>query len=110
MINKTDVLKFALFLALIFSLTYELKAQENQNKRTKEATSIQGTYQIEVLGRANPLIPANLSQIVEKNRDQNKVVYVNLGTMARLKILPLNQIQKSSFKAIEEIVNVPSFE
>ena len=66
----------------------------------------QGTYQILVRGRQNPLIPQNIGQIVERNRHASKVVYVSLGTMVKVKILPKSEIEGAGFKPVSNVANL----
>lgn len=73
----------------------ELKALEKK---------VEGTYQVQVKNaRVKPSIPADLAQIVEKNRHATKTTYVSLGTLVRVKILPSSEISKAGFKGLEKI-------
>ncbi len=102
--------KYLVAISMI-ALSTHLFAQSNNPKGTETpASKINGTYQLEIIGRQNPLIPANLHQIVTENRKENQLSYVQLGTMVRVKILPFSEINSPSFKPLkEEFVNVESF-
>lgn len=70
-------------------------------------SNIEGTYQIQVIGtRAQPNIPGNLKEIVQKNRNATQVKYVSLGSVVKLKILPFSQINSSSFKPLTSIAHI----
>lgn len=69
-----------------------------------------GTYVIEVLGRSMPLIPENIEEIVGNQRKKNEIVYVSIGTNARIKVLSQTQINSSAFEKLKyRVVNVESF-
>jgi hypothetical protein len=52
-----------------------------------------GKYNIEVKNARNVSYPANLCEIIEKNRKPNERVEVKLGTLVTLYILSVNEIQ-----------------
>lgn len=59
----------------------------------------EGQFQIQVKDmRYKPSIPYNLDELIEKNRKQNEVTYVSLGSAVRLMILPVNYINKTGKK------------
>jgi hypothetical protein len=94
---------------LIFLLPFATFGQEASTSETKKS-SVEGTYQFEVIGRAQPMIPNNLEKIVAENRHKTKVTYVPYGTNVRIKILPENEIKAPSFKPVAEVVHVSLFE
>lgn len=102
---------FALFFCTnVFSQssTKDSKVKEQRGIEEK-LEKYQGTYQIELINtRQHPLIPYNLDEIIEKNRDDNQVKYVSLGTNVRVKILPKSEITKPNFdkNKLEQIVVV----
>lgn len=70
----------------------------------------EGTYYIEVLGRAKPSIPSNINEIVAENRKENSDTYYYLGTHVRLNILSKEKIEAPEFVKIQNnIVNLPTF-
>jgi hypothetical protein len=88
----------------------DVSAQQ-QTELEELRKKVQGTYVIEVIGRQNPLIPQDLPILIEQNRSQNQVIYITLGTMARVKILPLQEVSNPLFKKLEEeVVSVESFQ
>lgn len=79
----------------------------SQEALEKGTPSVRGTYQIELINtRSQPYIPQNLEQIVIDNRHETKISYVQLGTNVRLKIAPLSEINRPSFKAWEEFTRI----
>ena len=95
-----------LFLLLLAGIT-NTKAQTVSDTTKNKCYTIDGTYQIQVLHpRAEPLIPANINKIVLDNRDATQVKYVAVGTMVRIKILPLSEINRPDFKPLERIKHV----
>lgn len=100
---KKIITTCVLFLLLI-GIT---NAQTGNNPSKKTESSIEGTYQIQVVNsRDQPYIPTNLKQLVLDNRDAKDVKYVTLGTEVRLMILPLSEITKPDFKPIKMIAHV----
>lgn len=70
----------------------------------------EGTYYIEVLGRAKPFIPSNINEIVAENRKEKLDTYFYLGTHVRLNILSKEKIEAPEFTKIQNnIVNLPTF-
>lgn len=70
----------------------------------------EGTYYIEVLGRAKPSIPYNINEIVAENRKEKSDTYYYLGTHVRLNILSKEKIEAPEFEKIQNnIVNLPTF-
>lgn len=64
-----------------------------------------GTYQFQVIkSRGYPFIPADLDEIIRKNRKEKEIVYVELGSLVILKILPVSEIVKPAFIPMERIV------
>lgn len=90
-------LKLLLIIGVI-SLSVDAIAQE------------EGTYYIEVLGRAKPLIPSNINEIVAENRKEKTENVYYLGTHVRLRILSKEEIESANFSKIERnIINLQSF-
>ena len=90
-----------ILLLFVFILAgFAAKAQDVTDKsKVDSSVNIEGTYQFEIINsRAQPNIPGNLNQILSEKRDANKIVYMQLGTAVRLKILPWSEIKKSDFK------------
>ncbi len=103
---------FTLFLISVNSFAQSTESNSN-NKEQKsieeKLAKYQGTYQIELINtRQHPLIPYNLDEIIEKNRDKTQTKYVSLGTNVRLKILSESEVNKSNFdkNKLEQIVVV----
>jgi len=95
-------------IALIFTLSLLsisfVKAQVKADTTLNKCYTIDGTYQIQVINsRSQPLMPVNLNKIVLENRDATKVKYVPLGSIVRLMILPLSEINKPDFKPLDQI-------
>lgn len=104
---KTYISILILFFCIQVNFVF---AQQNLVKEKLVNTTIQnieGTYQIQVINiRDQPYIPANLTQLVIDNRHTTDIVYVNLGTSVRLKIIPTAEITKPDFKPLEKIVHI----
>ena len=57
----------------------------------------EGTFQIQVKNpRLKPAIPYNIDELIETNRKETEVTYVQLGTTVRLMVLPKSEIRKKS--------------
>ena len=98
------IISFCLLFLLFIGIT---KAQTATDNTKKQVSSIDGTYQIQVVNSRNkPYIPSNLNQLVLDNRDATQVKYVTLGSEVRLKVLPLSEINKPDFKPLEKIAHV----
>jgi len=81
--------------------------QLTQAENLLKEKEIEGTYQIQVINsRANPFIPGNLKEIIQKNRSQSETIYVSLGTMVRLKILSENEIKRTDFVPLQKIKHI----
>lgn len=112
---KINLLKFFFILSLItisssgFTQTSSIRHNNLKNTAAEknELNSIAGTYQIEVINtRLTPSIPGNLEEIIRNNRHQTKTIYVELGTMVRLKILSNDEINKIDFKPLKQIIHI----
>lgn len=80
--------------------------QDNGKKMTIEEKlkKYEGTFQIQIKNiRMKPSIPYNIDDIIEKNRKENEINYISLGTDVRLKILSVNDIKKNGGKKLEMI-------
>ena len=83
-----------------------VKAQIKADTTLNKCYTIDGTYQIQVINsRSQPLMPVNLNKIVLENRDATKVKYVPLGSIVRIMILPLSEINKPDFKREYECIH-----
>ena len=92
-------------MSLLF--TAIINGQTTTNTPQKPTTSIDGTYQIQVINSRNkPYIPYNLNQLVLENRDATVVKYVTIGSEVRIKVLPLSEINKPDFKPLPKIAYV----
>lgn len=93
---------FILFL-FFFSALCRLSAQ-NTGTGSQQNSSSEGTWQIQVVNSRNqPFIPGNIDEIVADKRHASEVVYVQLGTAVRLKILPVSEINRIQFIPLEKI-------
>lgn len=82
-------------------------AKSSQIPIEEKLKKYEGTYQVQVINsRQHPSIPYNLDEIILKNRDKKKIVYVQLGSQVRLEILPEEEITKATFKKIPSIANI----
>ncbi len=99
--------KSLLLLILIFTGLMS-KAQEATDKNKIDTSeNIEGTYQIQVINSRNqPLIPVNLKELVLKNRDATKIIYIPFGTDVRIKVMSTSEINKTGFKPLEPIANI----
>ncbi|MCD6019680.1 MAG: hypothetical protein K0S53_2801 [Bacteroidetes bacterium] len=99
-----------LFISLLIS-SLNVSSQSNNTKVEKQGISpvtieeklhaLQGTIQIQVRSmRYKPSIPYNIDEIVEKNRKNNDVVYIELGTDVRLKIFPKSHVADKKMELI----------
>ena len=92
-----------------FVLPGKLHAQDTLSKNAKVvvAPSIkkaEGTYTVQMINtRDLPLLPYNIDQIVEENRDAEKVVYKSLSKYVRIKILPKSEITKKDFVPVKSL-------
>jgi hypothetical protein len=111
--NKLPMLRQFLVLAIGVSFCFPLTSEAQNKNKSQEIQevkpNVKGTYQIEVIGRQQPLIPQDIDRIVKENRHKNKVIYVKIGDMVRIKVLPTSQIKSASFKPVDELIFVPSF-
>ncbi len=93
---------FILFLFIVSGLC-RVSAQ-NTGTISQQNSSAEGTWQIQVLNSRNqPFIPGNINELVAENRHASEVVYVQLGTEVRLKILSLSEINRPQFIPVEKI-------
>ncbi len=104
---KKIMKKILLLLIFIFA-GFTVKAQDIADKsKTDSSINIEGTYQIEVINtRSQPYIPGNLKEMVLEKRDATKIIYVQLGTEVRLKILPYSEIRKANFKPLPLVSHI----
>jgi len=80
---------------------------QNTELIKQQNISAEGTYQLQVINSRNqPFIPANINELVAEKRNATEVVYVQLGSEVRLKILPLSEINKPGFIPLEKIIHV----
>lgn len=69
----------------------------------------QGTYQIQMINtRKMPAIPISLISQIEKKRHQSEVRYFNFKENIKIKILPKDVIESTTFEPIERIVHLNS--
>jgi hypothetical protein len=95
-----------LYSILFFSVLILSKPVSAQEE-SKKPIGIEGTYQIQVLNtRALPLIPSNLEMLIKKERHATEEKFIKLGEQVRLKVLPLSEISKPGFKAVEKVVYI----
>ena len=95
----------ALLLVIVFfcSGLFCVTAQ-NSEYIIPQNTAAEGTFQIQVINsRSQPIIPANINELVTANRNATEIVYVQLGTDVRLKILPLSEINRPEFTRLEKV-------
>lgn len=99
--------KILLLLIFIFA-GFTVKAQDTTDKpKTNSSINIEGTYQFQMINtRAQPNVPGNLKEIILGKRDATKVIYVQLGTDVRLKILPWSEIKKSDFQPLPLVFHI----
>ena len=80
----------------IFAISQE-KPQKKQVTIEEKLQKYEGTFQIQVSDpRLKPAIPYNIDELIENNRSQNEVKYLQLGTQVRLMILPKNHVKEKS--------------
>jgi hypothetical protein len=85
------------FLLVPFFAISQEKAQKKQVTIEEKLQKYEGTFQIQVNNpRLKPAIPYNIDELIETNRSQNEVKYLQLGTQVRLMILPKNQAKGKS--------------
>ncbi|MCG2612164.1 hypothetical protein LZZ90_11665 [Flavobacterium sp. SM15] len=90
------VFQLLCFLMLTLSLFAQEKNKSNGLSIDEKLKKYEGTFQIQVKNpRSKPAIPYNIDEIIEQNRSENQVKYVQLGTEVRLMILPKKGIQKN---------------
>ncbi|MES2544652.1 MAG: hypothetical protein V4548_07195 [Bacteroidota bacterium] len=101
-------MKKILPLIILFLTGFSTIAQESADKNKIDPyANIEGTYQFEMINTRNqPYIPGNLKEIILEKRDPNKIVYVQLGTEVRLKIMPLIEIKKADYKPLPIIIYI----
>lgn len=98
--------KVLFYIIFIVSLSISGFAQEKSSHKEitieEKLDKYKDTFQIQVKDiRMKPSIPYNIDELIESNRAENKVTYVQLGTQVRLMILPKSEILKK--KKIEMI-------
>jgi PIN domain nuclease of toxin-antitoxin system len=82
-------------------------ANNQIEKNSNTLVKTEGTYQIQIINSRNkPNIPANIDELVIKNRQANEIKYLSLGTEVRLMILPLSTINSVNFKSIERFAYI----
>lgn len=92
---------------ILFSASGAVYAQHTDLISTQTNTVIVGTWQIQVINSRNqPYIPGNIIELVTENRKADEVMYMQLGTEVRLKILPLVEINRPGFIPLEKIVHI----
>lgn len=98
----------ALLLVILFFCSHIFCATaQNTEYILPQNTAAEGTFQIQVINsRSQPLIPANINELVAANRQATEIVYVQLGTDVRLKILPLTEINRSGFVPLEKVKHI----
>lgn len=78
-----------------------------QNVENGDPIKIQGTYQIQVINSRNePFIPANIEEIVKKNRKKDQIVYYKIADDVRVLILPEVTINSTDFKPLDQIAHI----
>jgi hypothetical protein len=91
-----------IFFMIVFLLVsfFAFSQEKNQKKEVTIEEKLQkyeGTFQIQVVNpRLKPAIPYNIDELIENNRSQNEVKYLQLGTQVRLMILPKNHVKGKS--------------
>jgi hypothetical protein len=100
----TKFLFFLMFLIPIISFGQE-KTVSSETKKSL----VEGTYQYEIIGRGEPIMPVNIAQIVEQNRHKTEVKYVQWGPTVRIKVLPEKDIKAAGFQPVSKFVTVESF-
>lgn len=92
-----------LFCFFVFSVTV-LGQEKNKNSNltiTEKLKKYEGTFQIQVKNpRLKPAIPYNIDELIEANRTETEIKYIQLGTEVRLMVLPKKAIQKKEKLAI----------
>ena len=86
------------FIELNIIKTKTISHRVELNKYSKAILDkYKGTFQIQVKNpRMKPSIPFNIDELIESNRSNTEVTYVQLGTQVRLMILPKNAISKGN--------------
>lgn len=69
----------------------------NENPSVSQQLVYNGTYLVEMTKRGLPLLPVEINEIVEENRQETTVTYFYLSEYVRIKILSRSEINSSSF-------------
>lgn len=89
-----------IILFLIIATTFNCYSQEikkNQLTIEQKIEKYKGVFQIQVKdSRQKANIPYNIDEIIDANQKENKINYVQLGTMVRVMILPKNTLYKKN--------------
>jgi len=101
MLNIKTMKKYFFFAIVFFLIPVLAFSQEKLQKKQitieEKLKKYEGTFQIQVSDpRLKPSIPYNIDELIENNRSQNEVKYLQLGTQVRLMILPKNQVKRKS--------------
>ena len=85
------------FFMLSLSVFGQDTVKNNNVTIAEKLKKYEGTFQIQVKNpRLKPAIPYNIDELIEANRKETEVTYVQLGTAVRLMVLPKNEIGKQT--------------
>lgn len=110
------MIRFVFILLFLIVSTTTVIAQETLSQDEVEelqsmSIKAKGTYQIQMIDtRSLPTIPLSLIKEIEKNRNDNEIVYLNINSNMRIKILSRTMINKNDFVLIDQIVYISSNE
>lgn len=93
-------------LVLIFFFSFSASAQTNAVEKKSEVKvqkAAKGTYQFIVDNiKSQVVFSDEILYEVEKNRDEKEIKYLQLGSQAKVKILPRSVINSADFIPIKE--------
>ena len=93
----------------ILSLSQSVLSKSKVDQYTTMFKKAQGTYQIQMINtRKMPVIPLSLISKIEKKRHQSEDRYFNFKENIKIKILPKDVIESTTFEPIERIVHLNS--
>jgi hypothetical protein len=88
-------MKKSLILLAFFMLSGAVFGQVAKLTLDEKLKKYEGTFQIQQKDmRLKPILPYNFDELIENNRTENEVKYVNLGEGLRIMVLPKNKIGK----------------
>jgi hypothetical protein len=92
-------MKKLLILLGFFMLSGAVFGQSSGNEKkltlSEKLKKYEGSFQIQQKDmRLKPILPYNIDELIENNRTENEVKYVNLGEGLRIMVLPKNRLNK----------------